>query len=218
MKNSTTPTCYLIGQGQLLLNCAKILQTKSFQINAIISTSSAIEAWAQQQQINWVATLSDIDWDHNPADYLFSISNDQLIPAKVLQRIGCLSLHYHDAPLPRYAGSNSTAWAILQNETTYGISWHCIAPNVDSGDIVKQVTFPVLPDETVSSLNVKCTQHALEALTELAEELLNHSYQRIPQDRSQRSFFSRTQKPTGNGWLNWHNSADDIERLWRATQ
>lgn len=218
MKNIPYPTCYIIGQNPLLLACSKILRSRSFLIKGIISPSSQIQTWAHDQQIDWFHSVSDIDWDKNSADYLFSIVNNEIIPDNVLQKIQGLAINYHDASLPLYAGSNAAAWAILNGETVHGISWHIINERIDAGDVLKQVNIPLLPDETTLSLNMKCVEQALAAFSELVDELCDGTYQRIPQNQAQRTYFARSQKPRGNGWINWHSSAEDIERHWRATQ
>lgn len=218
MKTAQNPTCYLIGQDNLVLECAKILRSRSFVIKGIISPSNNVKEWAHSQKIDCFHSLSEVDWKESSADYLFSTVNNEIIPSTMLERIRILTINYHDAPLPRYAGSNATSWAILNNETMHGITWHVVNERIDGGDILKQVTIPILPGETALSLNMKCFEQAIASFSDLADELLNKSYQRIPQDLSQRTYFARSQKPTSNGWINWHSSAEEIDRLWRATQ
>lgn len=218
MKTAQNSTCYLIGQDNLVLECAKILRSRSFVIKGIISPSNNVKEWAHSQKIDCFHSLSEVDWKESSADYLFSIVNNEIIPSTMLERIRILTINYHDAPLPRYAGSNATSWAILNNETMHGITWHVVNERIDGGDILKQVAIPILPGETALSLNMKCFEQAIASFSDLADELLNKSYQRIPQDLSQRTYFARSQKPTSNGWINWHSSAEEIDRLWRATQ
>ncbi len=218
MNTTKQLSCYLIGQNPLLIACAKILFSRSIIIDGIISPSKQVQTWAHEEQIACVQTLSDIDWTNKSADYLFSIVNDEIIPATVLQKIRGLAINYHDALLPRYAGSNATAWAILNGETSHGISWHVINELIDAGDIVKQIAIPVASDETTLSLHKKCVAQAITTFEELVDELLTDSLQAIPQDSTQRSYFARSQKPAGNGWINWNSNAQEIERLCRATQ
>lgn len=218
MENPTLPTCYLIGQDNLLRECAKILRSRSVAILGIISSSEDIKHWAQSQQIEFFSTHHEIDWKTNSADYLFSIANDKIMPDAMLKKIRHFAINYHDAPLPRYAGSHASSWAILENKRNHGVTWHIINERLEGGDILKQITFPILPNETSISLSMKCTAHAITSFSELLDELKKNSIQRVIQDITQRSFFSRSQKPKGNGWVNWINNAEHIERAWRATQ
>lgn len=213
-----SPTCYLVGQDSLLLECAQILLSKSFLIDGIISPSDDIRIWAQEKGINWFHSLADVVWQDHSADYLFSIVNNEIIPSNVLKKIGQLVINYQDAPLPRYAGSNATSWAILNGEKTHAITWHIVNECIDGGDILKQYLFYLHSGETALTLNIECFERAIASFSELVSGLLNNSYQRTPQNLTQRSYFTRAKKPTNNGWINWNNRAEQIDRLFRATQ
>ncbi|MBY0463081.1 MAG: amino acid adenylation domain-containing protein, partial [Alphaproteobacteria bacterium] len=125
-------------------------------------------------------------------------------------------INYHDAPLPRYAGVHATSWAILNNESTHAISWHIMNSSVDTGNILKQVFFSIDNNETALSLNLKCYVNALEAFKELIKEIGQKSIKGKSQDLKNRSYYSRSQKPSCLGFVSWENSAQDIERLYRA--
>ncbi len=213
-------TCFIIGEDNLHLECAKIIQQQGQQIIGIISAYEAAELWALQQGIPHYASLAAAQEALNktPFDYLFSIVNSQILPAAILNLPRQLAINFHDAPLPRYAGVHATSWAILNQEKTHGITWHVAIETVDAGDILQQVMVPITEDETALSLNLKCYEGALQSFPELVKSLVNHSYQRQPQDLSQRTYFGFHQKPAGDGWIDWNASAEAIERLFRATQ
>ncbi len=213
-------TCFIIGEDNLHLECAKIIQQQGQQILGIISAYEAAELWALQQGIPHYASLAATQEALNktPFDYLFSIVNSQILPAAILNLPRQLAINFHDAPLPRYAGVQATSWAILNQEKTHGITWHVAIETVDAGDILQQVMVPITEDETALSLNLKCYEAALQSFSELVKSLVNHDYQRQPQDLSQRTYFGLHQKPAGNGWIDWNASAEAIERLFRATQ
>jgi folate-dependent phosphoribosylglycinamide formyltransferase PurN len=160
-------TCYLIGQENLLVECARILRSRSFSILGIISPSDHIRQRMQEEEINCFESILDIDWQESSAGYLFSIVNNEIIPSGVLSQIRHLAINYHDAPLPRYAGSNATSWAILNGEQNHAVSWHVINECIDGGDILKQYLIPLQPDETALSLNFKCAEQAVASFSEL---------------------------------------------------
>jgi len=54
-------------------------------------------------------------------DWLFSISNLSLIPTALWQAATRRAANFHDGPLPRYAGLNAPAWALLAGETQCGV-------------------------------------------------------------------------------------------------
>ena len=151
-----------------------------------------------------------------PFDYLFSITHLAIIPEEAIVLAKRGAINFHDGPLPRYAGLNAPAWALLQRETTYGITWHFMASELDTGSILKQVTFEVAPDETSLSLNTKCFAHAIESFGELITELASGNVVKTAQDLSARSYFGRHQRPEAACLLDWTRSASDLAALVRA--
>ena len=59
-------------------------------------------------------------------------------PATLIASARQLAINFHDALLPRYAGLNAPAWALLAGESTHGVTWHEMTPQVDAGRIVRQ--------------------------------------------------------------------------------
>jgi len=218
MNNRKFFTCCLSGQDDLLLEFAQILHAQSVRIRAIISSAVTVRRWAGAHQIPCHRTWSDMDWRSETIDYLLSLGNDELIPDKVLQQFFYLSIRLHDALLPGYAGANAASWAILNNETTHGITWHVIDALVNGGDILMQVPVPIAPDETAASLKIKCREQALNSFPELVDSLAGMSCLPVAQDLSKRSFTEVWQKPFNNACVDWRKSAEEIDRLWRATQ
>jgi methionyl-tRNA formyltransferase len=117
-------SCSIIGEGILPIRCAEILLEGEQTIYGIISSNGAVNNWAREREI------PHIDPEHNgivtflsqrPFDYLFSIVNTYILSKQVLELPRRCAINYHDAPLPRYAGSYATSWAIMQdlNERTF---------------------------------------------------------------------------------------------------
>lgn len=213
-------SCYLIGEDSLLISCASLLLESKHNILGIISSNFSIHQWAKQKRIPYYSCLKSAKnaLKKEKFDYLFSIVNSQILPKEILRLPQKFAINYHDSPLPRYAGVHATSWAILSNEPTHAITWHVVDELVDAGDILKQVSFSISKTETVFTLNLKCYQKAVEAFSELIVELSNSSYQRIPQDMSERTYNAYSKKPSGNGCINWRDSAENIERICRALQ
>jgi methionyl-tRNA formyltransferase len=209
-------TCYILGNDSLTIQCAEILLAHNYQILAVISSAPVVQDWAAQRSIQLFSSFPKNQESLAPCDYLFSIVNWQILPEWVLKLPRYFAINYHDSPLPKYAGVHATSWAILNNEKQHGITWHVMEKQVDAGDILKQVIFPVDKKETALSLNLKCYQTAITAFSELVEDLARNTQVRIPQDLNQRTYFGIHQKPSGNGWVNWNDTAENIERLFRA--
>ncbi|MBR9804888.1 LLM class flavin-dependent oxidoreductase [bacterium] len=218
-----TLSCVVIGSDTLLIECADTLRTKGLEIQCVVTRSPRIKRWAESKGINTLlieGALGNVQYAEQLAnyqfDYLFSITHLEIIPDQVLQLASQRAINFHDGPLPRYAGLNTPAWAIMHGEPQYGITWHEMVPGVDEGDILKQQLFDVSPDETSISINTKCFAAALDSFPVLVDELLSGTVDAQKQNLEQRSYFGRRQRPAAAGLLRWTESASSLEATVRA--
>ena len=89
-------------------------------------------------------------------------------------------------------------------------------PVINSGNILKQVTFSINDDESALSLNLKCHTHALESFRKLIRDLAKGPLLGEKQNLEKKSYFSHSQKPPHLGFLSLEESAQKIERQFRA--
>src|SRR2546429_3979319 len=119
MDTSKKFSCFLLGEGTLPIQCAQILVDREHTIYGIISSNQAVIDWARRREIPYIDP-QDKDivtfLSQRPFDYLFSIVNPYILPKLVLESPRRCAINYHNAPLPRYAGSYATSWAIMQGE------------------------------------------------------------------------------------------------------
>ncbi len=211
-------SCFVIGGDTLLIECCKQLIEKGFFIEGVISNDQSIISWIATEQIEHIAIDENLfsRLEETQFEYLFSIAHLEVIDASILKLPTKLSINFHDAPLPRYAGLNCPVWSIINQEPVYGISWHQITPGVDCGDILLTREFPVSPEETALSLNTKCFANALESFPVLLQSLLDQDYVLSPQDAAERSYFARSRRPANACLLDWKKPAEELNALIRA--
>lgn len=211
--------CFMIGEDNLLIQCADILLAKGHKINGIISSNVTVKQLAEERQITHYETLTEatLALKKTTFDYFFSILNETILSQEILSlpKQGCINLH--DSLLPRYAGMNAVPWAILQAETTHGVTWHIMEQDIDTGDILSQQAFSISPQETSLSLYIKCYEYAIFTFKKLIINLENNTLQTQQQILSQRTYYTISEKPKGDGFIYWNSSAQEIERLFRAT-
>ncbi len=72
-------------------------------------------------------------------------------------------INIHPALLPKYPGLNTHAQALAAGDATHGASVHFVIPELDAGPVIAQSSFPVLPDDTESTLATRVlnTEHEL---------------------------------------------------------
>ena len=211
-------SCFLIGADTLLIECGEVLLQKGHSILGLITQTQRIIEWAQSKQIPTINASDNYEniLREQSFDYLFSITHLEIISDKVLALPKKLAINFHDGPLPRYAGLNTPAWALMNREKNYGITWHIMEPGVDKGDILKQQNFEISANETSLSINTQCFAAALESFPVLIEELCAGTSQAHPQDLSVRSYFSKFQRPSSAGMLKWRRPAVELEAQIRA--
>src|SRR5258707_5252667 len=208
----------ILGEGPLLIPCAETLLRHKHTIQAIVSTNDVIQDWAQEQKIPWVARqdalLSAVDG--RPVDYLFSIANVSVVPARILALPGLGAINCHDGPLPRYAGLHATTWAILNQETSHGVTWHEMREVVDTGAILQQCTFALAADETAFTLNRKCFKAGIDSFEELVKGLGDGTLRAVPQNPSERTYFAKHKRPAAQACIDWTLPAQRIAAFVRS--
>jgi len=211
-------SCYLIGASSLIIQCANILMNAGYKILGVMSDDPKVKEWAAQQGLYCTDDLKvfEVKLKETPFDYLFSIFNKFILPSTMLEIPQLLTINCHDAPLPKYAGTNATAWAILNGEAYHGITWHSVVAAVDAGDILQQAVFPIDPDETAMSLNLKCFEYARLEFIKLVNTIAENKLLPVAQNIQERRFFTSHKKPSGHAFINWEAKAQDIVVLHRG--
>ncbi|MFT6388649.1 MAG: natural product biosynthesis luciferase-like monooxygenase protein [Cellvibrionaceae bacterium] len=211
-----TFSCYLIGGDSLLIECGETLQSRGHEVRGVITNAPRLSQWAMGKSIpvmaadaNYPAALAE-KAQSAPFDYLFSITHLAIIKDEVLALPQKMTINFHDGPLPAYAGLNAPAWALMNQEEKYGISWHKVVSGVDEGELLKQEHFDIAAGETSLSINTKCFAAALESFPVLIDELVDNSTQFIEQDLSKRSYFAKFKRPDAMGLLDWDKGADAL--------
>jgi len=210
--------CCIIGQGKLTIECAEYLLMQGNTIRGIITDNADVAFWAESQSIAHIPSLDDqlAFLEKCSFDYLFSIINPSQTPAAILSLPKKSAINFHDAPLPKYAGLHVTSWAIQNQETEFGVTWHEMSSTFDAGDILVQTLFPLEADETAFSLSIKCYQKGLESFKQLLIELDTGQVRRIAQDITGRSVYFSSQKPVNAALIDWRQSAEQIIALTRG--
>ncbi|MDM8531499.1 amino acid adenylation domain-containing protein [Anaerolineales bacterium HSG25] len=220
MPQSHDFSCYIIGEETMPIQCAELLLEQGHTIYGMISPDEVVEKWAIEKEIPFISPTQDISafLSRQPFDYLFSIVNSVIISPEILALPRQYAINYHDSLLPRYAGNYATSWALINEETCHGISWHVMVERVDAGDLLKQAPVKISPTETALSLNAKCYGAAISAFAELIDDLATNRIQPQAQDLSERTFFSFYKRPAAGGLIDWRKSAKSIFAFIRALQ
>ena len=142
-------------------------------------------------------------------DYIISANNHFILKKAHLSFARLGALNFHNGPLPRYAGINPCSWALLNGESSYGVTWHFIDEGIDTGDIIRQECFAIEPNEMAIELIARCIDVGVDIFPWVASALLDaKSVPRSPQDLRQRSYFGMQDRPWNGDFPFWLPRSD----------
>ena len=81
------------------------------------------------------------------------------------------AVNYHPSLLPRHRGSNPVAWTIRMGDSNYGVTWHRMDAEFDSGRILAQRATPVLDEDTIYDVVPRLNMLALRMLRGVIERV-----------------------------------------------
>ncbi len=206
----------IFGETRLSIQCIEYLIANNWIIKAIITEDELLRHWAGSNFIKCLpfAQLAAI---HEENCYLFSIISPHIIPDWFMeQNKVILALNYHDSLLPKYAGVNSTTWAILNNEKVHGITIHQITSGIDEGDITGRVEINIQEDETALSLNLKCSVEFLLLFQEIILKIQNNTLTFIKQDLATKTYYGWGHIPDNYAIINGLTDPSYLNRLSRS--
>ena len=108
----------------------------------------------------------------------------KILPSEILDYPikGCINVH--SSLLPKYRGAAPINWAILNGETVTGVTIMHMAPVLDAGDIISQVSTPIGADETAPMLTARLAELGAELLVSAVEAIGAGTAARTPQDEA----------------------------------
>jgi methionyl-tRNA formyltransferase len=102
---------------------------------------------------------------------LISAGYDRILPTDVLARLP-RSVNVHFGMLPKYRGSFSIPWAILNNESEIGVTLHEMASSIDDGPIIRQARFTNEPVLSCRDIYDRAVEIGTELVTWLIDRTL----------------------------------------------
>lgn len=208
-------SCWLMGWGALLVECGETAGARGHPVTGVVTRYGPAVEWAAAQGIPVGTRLTDLRGALRP-DLLVSVNNDVVLSAHDLAMCRVMAVNLHSSPLPRYAGVHQTTWALLNGEPRHGVTWHEMTTRIDGGRILSAATFPVLPEDTTLSLDVRCHEHGLALFGPLLDDVAAGTITPTHQDLSARTYFPANRLFPAGGIVSWRQPADELDRWCRA--
>lgn len=123
-------------------------------------------------------------------------------------------LNVHPSLLPRHRGPAPIPAAILSGDQKTGITVQTLAPEMDTGDIVRQIVIPLHGGETTGSLTELVRAKSPEVLRAAVDDIAEGTATFVPQDHDEATYCTLISKQDGR--IDFAHGADEIERMVRA--
>ena len=151
-----TPSLIFFGSDQYSTIVLRQLLTTNYQILYVITDQkfdpSPVEKLAKKRNLK-VLYYPDIPHSLITKDTLgLCASFDHLIPAKLITSFTGRLYNLHPSLLPQYRNVSPVQYAIALGDKETGITLFRISPGIDDGEIISQVSEPILPDDTTPTL------------------------------------------------------------------
>jgi methionyl-tRNA formyltransferase len=117
------------------------------------------------------------------------------------------TINLHGGKLPEYRGAAPINWQIINGETTGGCSIIYVDEGIDTGDIIAQEYYPILPDDTHASVLEKTLEIFPPLLVKVLKEIEDGKTNPIPQDPLQGKYYCR--RYPRDSKIKWAQMNDD---------
>lgn len=150
------------------------------------------------------------------ADLFVSMSFNQILRKAIIGAAPLGFINCHAGALPFYRGRNPLNWALINDESYFGVTAHYVDEGIDTGDIIVQHKVDILEQDDYSSLLekafVKCSEVLAEAVAHIAEDKVK----RIKQSDIDPYGFYCGMRRVGDEVIEWQLPARRIHNLIRA--
>lgn len=146
-------------------------------------------------------------------DLIISMHYRNLIPSEVIALSRLKGMNLHPSLLPKYRGTFSAPWTIINNERETGITYHVLNDKFDDGKIILQERIAIAPDDTGYSLFNKLIDLGVNCFEEAYNRVVHKGFEGKEQ-RGEPSYYPRKVPFGGVIDPSWEESK--IERFIRA--
>ncbi|MDD4877107.1 MAG: formyltransferase family protein [Dehalococcoidales bacterium] len=127
-----------------------------------------------------------------PVDYLFNYLSPIIVPGCILQHVRCAAINFHPAP-PELPGVGSASYALYENAESFGVTAHLMTEQIDAGEIIRVIRFPIVPEDTCDRLFQRALNYSLILFYEVLYEIARAGQVTFSNEKWKRKAFTRKQ-------------------------
>jgi methionyl-tRNA formyltransferase len=185
-----------------------------------ILTPSPVKKWAVENNLpilqpdkirkpEWIEKIKELK-----PDLIILTAYGQIIPKEILDLPKYKALNIHPSLLPCWRGASPIQAVILNGDKETGVTIILMDEEMDHGPILENTKIQIPNSQTYKELSDKLADLAAELLIKTLPDWIEGKIKAQPQDHSQATFCKLIKKEDGK--IDWHKSAEEIERQIRA--
>jgi len=143
-----------------------------------------------------------------------SLEYDEIIAPGLFVSDRLFNIHF--SALPKYRGMYTSCWPILNGEKESGVTIHKIDAGIDTGNIIDQIRFDILPDDTAIMLYTKYIKYGTMLATANLDSLISGDYTAIMQNNHEATYYSKRSIDYANLTVDFQKPADAVKNQIRG--
>jgi methionyl-tRNA formyltransferase len=145
---------------------------------------------------------------------LFAVVAFSILPAHLLAipRFGAINLH--PSLLPAYRGAAPIIWAVINGESTTGITTFYLNARVDAGDILMQEEVAIGPEETAGELETRLSAEGARLVLITVDGIADHTV--TPRPQTGNAFPRAPKLRKEDGRIDWNRPAETVRNHIRG--
>ncbi len=149
-------------------------------------------------------------------DLIIVAAYGKILPKEVLEIPGFGAINVHASVLPKFRGPSPIQNAILAGETETGTTIMLMDKGIDTGDILRERSLKIRPDETTPELSQRLSALASKLLLETLPLWIERKITPRKQNNHKATLCQLIEKEDGK--IIWADSAESIYDKFRAFQ
>lgn len=151
-----------------------------------------------------------LDEAYDLATIFFSLEFDMLVKPEKFRNARAYNIHF--SLLPKYKGMYTSVWPLLNGEAFSGVSLHKIDQGIDTGDLIDQITVPILDHDRAIDLYMKYLDASFKLFKDNIEKIFLQRYSVRQQPSYESSYYSKSSIDFDNIEIDLNQTADRIRR------
>jgi methionyl-tRNA formyltransferase len=149
-------------------------------------------------------------------DLMVSMSFNQIFKSEIINLTRYKIINCHAGKLPFYKGRNILNWALINDESEFGITVHYVDEGIDTGDIILQDVHLINDTDDYSTLLVRSYSACASILYRAVCLFKDGSVVGKKQEDIHPTGFYCSQRKAGDENINWQDSSRNIFNFIRS--